>query len=407
MSRRVVAVLVAAGRSERMGSDKLWIDLYGRPVWRWSLDALLAVPEIRRVAIVVPPEREPDFRAALPTSVLDRCFTVNGGTIRAHSVLAGLEALRASGSPDDATVLVHDAARPAATPALVARVAAALRGDEAIVPVVPIHDSLKRLEDGRADAAVARAGVVAAQTPQAGRLGRLREALVAAHAAEADITDDVGALAVLGVPVRAVEGELGNHKLTTRDDEALLRAVLRDRAVPLDAPAVSGDAARAGIGFDAHRLVEGRPLRLGGVAWPDAERGLEGHSDGDVALHAVIDALLGAAGLGDIGTLFPSGAEAWRDADSGQLLASAADAVREAGWSTSSIDLAIVAAQPAIAPRRAEIQRRIAELARVGVAQVTVKGTTSDGLGVTGSDGIAAHAIAVVRRADPTPRSDA
>lgn len=407
MKRRIAAVLVAAGRSERMGSDKLWIDLHGRPVWRWSLDALLAVPQVRRIAIVVPPEREADFRAALPASSLDRCLTVGGGSIRAHSVLAGLEALRASGTPDDATILVHDAARPAATPALVARVAAALRGDEAIVPVIAIHDSLKRLEDGRADAAVSRIGVVAAQTPQAGLLGRMREALVAAHAAEADITDDVGALAVLGIPVRTVEGEAGNHKLTTPADEALLRAILRDRAVPLSAPTIGHEGARAGIGFDAHRLVSGRPLRLGGLDWPAEPRGLSGHSDGDVALHAVIDALLGAAGLGDVGALFPSGGEAWRDADSGELLERAAQAVREAGWVTTSIDLAIVAAEPAIAPRRAEMARRIAELASLGTAQVTVKGTTTDGLGITGGDGIAAHAVAVVRRADPTPRLDA
>lgn len=407
MKRRIVAVLVAAGRSERMGGDKLWLDLHGRPVWRWSLDALLAVPQIRRIAVVVPPEREADFRAALPASSLDRCLTVSGGAIRAHSVLAGLEALRASGAPDDATVLVHDAARPAVTPALVARVIAAQRGDEAIVPVIAIHDSLKRIEGGRADEAVARTGVVAAQTPQAGRLGRLREALVAAHAAEADITDDVGALAVLGVPVRTVEGEVANHKLTIPADEALLRAVLRDRSVPLEAPEIAHEGARAGIGFDAHRLVEGRALHLGGIAWPDEPRGLAGHSDGDVALHAVIDALLGAAGLGDVGALFPSGSEAWRDADSGDLLRRAAEATREAGWVVASIDLAIVATEPAIAPRRGEMQRRIAELAGLGQAQVTVKGTTSDGLGVTGADGIAAHAVAVVRRADPTPRFDA
>ncbi len=407
MKRRVVAVLVAAGRSERMGNDKLWIDFHGRPVWRWSLDALLAVPQVRRVAIVVPPEREAEYRAALPSTSIDRCLTVAGGAIRAHSVLAGLEALRASGAPDDATILVHDAARPAATPALVARVIAAQRDDDAIVPVIAIHDSLKRIEDGRAEAAISRAGVVAAQTPQAGRLGRLREALVAAHAAEADITDDVGALAVLGVPVRTVEGEVENHKLTIPADESLLRAILRERAVPLDAPVVDRPGARAGIGFDAHRLEEGRRLRLGGVEWPDQARGLAGHSDGDVALHAVIDALLGAAGLGDIGSLFPAGDEAWRNADSGDLLVRAAAAVREAGWVIVSVDLAVIAALPAIAPRRSEIQRRLAELAGIGPAQVTVKGTTSDGLGVTGGDGIAAQAVAVVRPADPTPRFDA
>lgn len=407
MKPPLVAVLVAAGRSERMGTDKLWRDLHGRPVWRWSLDALLAVPDVQRVAVVVPPDREDDFRAGLPRQALDRCLTVRGGAIRAHSVLAGLEALRAAGTHDGATVLVHDAARPAATPALVARIAAAMRGDEAVVPVVPIHDSLKRLERGRVDEAVARAGVVAAQTPQAGRLGQLREALVAAHAAEADITDDAGALAVLGVPVRAVEGDPRNVKLTTSDDEALLRAVLRDRALPMGAAEPADRGARAGIGFDAHRLVDGRALRLGGLEWPGEPRGLAGHSDGDVALHAVIDALLGAAGLGDVGTLFPADDAAWRDADSGELLRRAASTVREAGWIATSIDLAIVALRPMVAPRRAEMGRRIADLAGIGAAQVTVKGTTSDGLGITAGDGIAAHAVALVRRVDPAPVSGA
>jgi 2-C-methyl-D-erythritol 4-phosphate cytidylyltransferase/2-C-methyl-D-erythritol 2,4-cyclodiphosphate synthase len=231
---------------------------------------------------------------------------------------------------------------------------------------------------------------VAVQTPQLGRLGDLRSALM-----RGDFTDEGSALAVAGVEVRIVPGEPANRKLTEPADLDVLRATLRDRAAPVQA---TSTGLRAGIGFDAHRLAEGVPLRLGGVAWPDEPRGLAGHSDGDAALHAIVDALLGAAGLGDIGALFPPD-ERWSGADSGDLLRLAVERLSSAGWRPAQVDLVIVAASPAIAPRRDEIAATIAGLLGVDVAAVGVKGTTSDGLGLPGGEGIAAYAVASIEPA--------
>ncbi len=174
----------------------------------------------------------------------------------------------------------------------------------------------------------------------------------------------------------------------------MLRAALGGWSVPLSAPAV-GDGQSAGIGFDAHRLETGRELHLGGLLFP-GEPGLAGHSDGDAPLHAVIDALLGAARLGDVGGLFPPDDEQWRDADSGELLKAAVARLREAGWKPTGVDLAIVARRPPIEPRRGELVKRMAELTGLEPGAISVKGTTSDGLGFAGAEGIAAFAVATV-----------
>ncbi len=190
-------------------------------------------------------------------------------------------------------------------------------------------------------------------------------------------------------------GEVANRKLTEPGDAVVMRALLRDRAIGTMPVA---ERPGAGIGFDAHRLEAGRPLRLGGLDWPDERRGLAGHSDGDVALHAVIDALLGAARLGDIGAHFPSD-ERWEGADSGELLRRVVDDLAAAGLRPAGIDVAIVAAQPTIAPRRAEMVSAIARLAGIAESAVGVKGTTSDGLGLPAGEGIAAFAVATVEPA--------
>ncbi len=381
MTAPFAAVLVAAGRSRRMGSDKLWIDLFGRPIWRWGLDALLATPLLERLALVVPPGSQARFRALTPP---DRCLLVDGGASRRDSVLAGLAVLTDAGCGDETIVLVHDAARPAVSAELVARVLVAAGEGGGVVPALPVPDTLMRASGQHVD----REGVVAAQTPQLGRLRDLREALSAG-----DFTDEASALAAAGLEVRVVAGDPANRKLTEPADLELLRAVLRARAVPVEGPA----ARPVGIGFDAHRFESGRPLRLGGLGWPDAV-GLAGHSDGDAALHAVIDALLGAAGLGDIGSLFPPD-ERWRDADSAELVVHAVERLATAGWRPASVDLAIVAVAPAIAPRRKEMSERIAALLGLSLDAVSVKGTTSDGLGLPGGEGIAAYAVATVARA--------
>ena len=396
MATPLVAICVAAGRSLRMGHDKLWIDLYGRPAWRWSLDTLAALPGMSRVALVVPEDGLERFRDALPEELMDRCLLVPGGEERPQSVLAGVTALLEAGAAADTMALVHDAARPGVTAELAMATAVAARGAGAALPVLPVADTLWRLVDGRGVGVVERAGLAGAQTPQAAPLEVLRDAILAALSRDERPTDEAAALLSHGVAVVTVPGDQANRKLTDPGDEEVIRAVLRARLteglVPPD-----GAAFAAGIGFDAHRLVAGRPLRLGGLDWPDEERGLEGHSDGDAALHAVIDALLGASRMGDIGSLFPA-SETQAGVDSGDLLRATAERIRAAGWTPRSVDLAIVAARPAIAPRRAEIEARIAELIGVEAAAVGVRGTTSDGLGFAGSEGIAAWASVTVER---------
>lgn len=391
------AILVAAGRSSRMGSDKLWADLWGRPTWRWSLDTLLAVDGLERVAIAVPADAVERFTDALPSDAA-RCLVVPGGDVRADSVIAGVWALTGAGHDDETLVLVHDAARPALQVELVERVvAAAAATDVAVIPVVPVVDSLKRIRGERVVAPVEREEVAAAQTPQAARLGALRAAIEEAHAWGRPITDDAGALAAAGVPVHVVPGDPENRKLTDPADLVAMRAILAARSTlvaPLDPVAGS----RSGIGFDAHRLVEGRPMRIGGVDFPDETRGPEGHSDGDAVLHALIDALLGASQLGDIGLLFPPGADAWAGADSAELLARAVGRMRDAGWRPVGADVAIAVVRPSIASRRAEIAARIAGLLGVDASAVSIKGTTSDGLGFAGDEGLAAWAVATAER---------
>lgn len=395
MNQPVAAVLVAAGQGRRFGVEKLWIDFWGRPVWRWSLDALLAVPGMSLVAVVAPADATDRFEAALPPESRDRCRVVAGGAERTDSVVAGITALTANGVAEETPVLVHDAARPAASPEMMVRVTSAVRTGTGAVPVIPVPDSLKTIDAARAvTGTVDRDAVVAAQTPQGGTLTQLRAAMEESSAWGRPVSDEAAAMAAAALPVRAVEGEPINRKLTEPGDDAMLRGALAAWTMPLRAPsAVSG--ARSGIGFDAHRLEAGRELRLGGLTFPQ-ETGLAGHSDGDAALHAVIDALLAAAGAGDIGSAFPSDDEQWRNADSADLLRSTVALLVEAGWHPVSVDLTVVARRPPIAPRRDEMVKRVADLCGLEPAAVSVKGTTSDGLGFAGAEGIAAFALATV-----------
>jgi 2-C-methyl-D-erythritol 4-phosphate cytidylyltransferase/2-C-methyl-D-erythritol 2,4-cyclodiphosphate synthase len=395
MSQPVAAVLVAAGQSRRFGGDKLWIDLWGRPVWRWGLDVLLSVPGMSHVVVVAPPEAAARFEAAIPEEARDRCLVVGGGAERTDSVVAGIAALTAAGVAEDTPVLVHDAARPAAGPELMVKVVAAVRSGTGAVLVVPVPDSLKLVDAAqRVTGSVDRDTVYAAQTPQGATLRQLRAAMEETHAWGRPATDEAAALAAGGIPVVAVEGSPANRKLTDPGDDAALRGVLAQWAVPVEAP-VAAEGVRAGIGFDAHHFEEGRELRLGGLAWP-GERGLAGHSDGDAALHAVIDALLGAAGLGDVGSLYPPDDSRWKGADSADLLRGAVDRLADAGWRPTGIDLTIVTRRPPIAGRRDELVKRLVELTGLAADRASVKGTTSDGLGFAGDEGLAAIAVATI-----------
>ena len=392
------AVLVAAGSGRRMGADKLWIEFSGRPAWRWALDTLLSVRGMTWVVVVAPADALDRFRDAIPEAARKRCAVVAGGEERADSALAGIAALTAAGFPEDAPVLIHDAARPAASSELMERVAAAVTPTDGAVPVITLHDSLKHVDStGRVVAAFDREGLALAQTPQAATLVVLRAALEEAQAWGRMVTDEAAALAAGGVVVHAVPGEPGNQKLTEPGDEVLIAGVLAGRSLPI-APPEMGEGQRAGVGFDAHRFGEDGTLRLAGLEFSE-EPGLAGHSDGDAALHAVIDALLGAAGAGDIGTRYPPDDERWRNADSGDLLRRAVATLSTLGWRARSLDLTIVAVRPAVAPRQTEIAARLAELCAIDASAVSVKGTTSDGLGFAGAEGIAAFAVAVIARA--------
>jgi 2-C-methyl-D-erythritol 4-phosphate cytidylyltransferase/2-C-methyl-D-erythritol 2,4-cyclodiphosphate synthase len=389
------AVLVAAGSGRRMGGDKLWIEFSGRPAWRWALDTLLVVPGMSFVVVVAPGDALDRFRDAVPEAARGRCEVVAGGEERADSVLAGIAALTRAGFPEDAPVLIHDAARPAASSELMARIVAAVTPTDGAVPVVTLHDSLKHVDtSGRIVAAFDREGLALAQTPQAATLVVLRAALEEAQAWGRKMTDEAAAFGAAGIAVRSVPGEPGNQKLTEPGDELLVGGVLAARSMPLVPPAV-GEGQRAGMGFDAHRFGADGALRLGGLEFSGQPR-LSGHSDGDAGLHAVTDALLGAAAAGDIGSLFPPDDARWRDADSGEMLRGAVSTLQAAGWRPVSIDLTIVASQPAIAPRRTEMAARLAELCGIDATAIGVKGTTSDGLGFAGAEGIAAFAVAVI-----------
>ncbi len=399
MSSPIAGVLVAAGQGRRFGTEKLWLDFWGRPVWRWSLDTLLSLPDMSVLVAVVPAGDEERFRAALPEAGEERVLVVAGGAERTDSVVAGISALTTAGVAEDTPVLVHDAARPAASPELMVRVVAAVRAGTGAVPLVPVADSLKTLDAGRmVTGSVDRDAVMAAQTPQGATLRQLRAALEETHAWGRPATDEAAAMRAGGIPVRAVDGELTNRKLTEPGDEAMLRAVLAAWSHQLTAPAIA-EGLRAGVGFDAHRLEAGRPMRLAGLDWPGEVAGLAGHSDGDAALHAVIDALLGAAGLGDVGTLFAPDDQRWADADSAELLRLTVEHLAAAGWRPISVDLVVAARRPPIAPRRDEVAGRVASLCGLEPAAVSVKGTTSDGLGFAGAAGVAAFAVASVAAA--------
>jgi 2-C-methyl-D-erythritol 4-phosphate cytidylyltransferase/2-C-methyl-D-erythritol 2,4-cyclodiphosphate synthase len=394
---KVGAVLVAAGSSKRAGGSvpKQFQLLGTRPMFVVALDALL--PACDEVVVVVPAgEAERALRLLTESGVGGaggdrgpRLKAVVGGERRQDSVRRGLEAL----SPGVEIVLVHDAARPFASRELVACVIAAAETTGAAVPAVSVAETVKRVEDSeegpRVLTTLDRSLLRLAQTPQGFRRGVLDDAYRAVG--DADVTDDASVIELAGLPVAVVDGEPTNVKITTAADleEARARA---NRALKLD------PAARVGVGFDFHRLVRGRDLVLGGVAVP-FDRGLDGHSDADVATHAVCDALLGAAAAGDIGVHFPPGDPRFKGVSSLTLLRRVAEIVRDRGFAVGSIDVTIVAEAPRLSPLADEMRRALAGALGIDAASVSVKATTTEGAGPEGrGEGMSARAVAVVRK---------
>jgi 2-C-methyl-D-erythritol 4-phosphate cytidylyltransferase/2-C-methyl-D-erythritol 2,4-cyclodiphosphate synthase len=385
---RADVVVVAAGSSQRMaGTDKLLAPIGERPLLSWTLAAMAASPAVGRLVLVVAPGREVEFGAArwLPVRV---DAVVAGGATRGASVAAGVRALDAldPGRPDR-PVLVHDGARPLVTRALVEAVVDAVERHGAAVPVLPVAETLKRIEDGRVRETVDRSGLAAAQTPQGARRGLLLGAWEryppgGAH----EFTDEAALLEACMIPVHAIPGQPTNLKVTLPDD--LLRV----------SQALAPGVARVGFGHDSHPFGAGSGLRLGGIEIPGAPR-LSGHSDGDVALHAVADALLGAAGLGDLGRLFPSDARTPKGIASDALLREVVARLASAGWAPSSVDLVITGARPRLGARLDAMRDEIARLLGLEPGAVGVKASTGNLAGDEGAGrSISAQAVACLAR---------
>jgi 2-C-methyl-D-erythritol 4-phosphate cytidylyltransferase/2-C-methyl-D-erythritol 2,4-cyclodiphosphate synthase len=386
------AVVVAAGGSRRMaGRDKLASPIGGRPLLAWTLDRLAAAPGIERIVVVTAEERLGEVAGAgwLPGSVVD---VIAGGPRRQESVAAGVERLgrEAGGGDPERVILVQDGARPLVTAELVAAVAAATREFGAAIPVLAIAETVKRVEGGRIVETLDRSDRGTAQTPQGIRRALLEQAYgVFPPGGEPTFTDEAGLLEACRIPVHVVPGDPMNLKVTVPGD--------LDRAAAALLPGQVGVGhVRVGFGSDGHPFGPGEPLALGGIQVEGAPR-LHGHSDGDVALHAVADALLGACGLGDLGRLFPPGPATPAGIASSELLRSVNERVLAAGYRPTSIDLVIVAARPRLAGRLDEMGARIAALLGIDAGRVNVKASSGNLEGWEGAGrGISASAVATV-----------
>lgn len=371
------ALIVAAGKGERAGGGlpKQFRLLGGKPVLRWAVESLLRHPAVHAVRVVIGQGQHGDAASALDG--LDVGEFVEGGAERADSVRAGLGAVRGD------AVLVHDAARPFCPPAVVDRLLASLEFFDGAAPVLPVGDTLAQIGETLGDP-IDRTGLARVQTPQACRLDALKSAYQRWSGPAP--TDETTVLRAVGLKVAAVHGDPALDKLTLPADFERAEQWLAGRLSP-----------RTGMGFDVHAFSGEGPLMLGGIEVPHS-RGLAGHSDADVALHAITDALLGAAGLGDIGEHFPPSDPRWKGAASSIFLAHAVELLRSNGALIDHIDCTVIAEEPKIGPHRAAMRARIAEIAGLGVDQVSVKATTTEGLGFTGRrEGIAAQAVASIR----------
>ncbi|WP_119287690.1 2-C-methyl-D-erythritol 2,4-cyclodiphosphate synthase [Azohydromonas sediminis] len=394
---RLFALVPCAGSGSRAGTEgpKQYRPIAGRAMVAHTLAALAAVPRLAATLVVLAPD-DAQFEAAVPGFAGDRGWVARvGGATRAASVAAGLVELARRGAADDDWVLVHDAARCLLRPEWVdALIDACLGHDVGGLLAQPVSDTLKQADDTRHVAAtVDRAGKWAAQTPQMFRLGLLRRALAAAGGA---VTDEASAVEALGLAPRLVAAPLENFKVTWPADFALAERLLASRGSTTGTHTMM--TMRIGEGWDTHALVTGRPLILGGVTIPHTH-GLAGHSDADALAHAITDALLGAAALGDIGRHFPDTDPQFQGADSLVLLAEAARRVRAAGWTIGNVDATIVAQAPKMAPHIPAMRERLAAAMGVAADQVNVKAKTAEKMGPVGEGrAIEARAVSLLLR---------
>ena len=378
----IYALVLAAGRGVRFGGTlpKQYLPLGGASVLRHAVSAFVTHPRVAGTQLTIRPEDRACYDVAL--AGLDLLPPVAGGAERQDSVRLGLEALAPL---NPSRVLIHDGARPFPDAALIDRVLEALDGGTAAIPGLPLGDTMKRVADGVITETVDRAGLWRVQTPQ----GFHFDAILAAHRAAAGraLTDDAAVAEAAGIKPLIVMGSEANLKVTTADDLAAAERLIAAR---------QGDI-RVGQGFDVHPFGPGRSLMVCGIEIPHGA-GVVGHSDADVGLHALTDAVLGAIGAGDIGMHFPPGDPQWKGASSDRFLAHAGALVRARGGTIAALDVTIICERPKIAPHRAAMVERVAVILGIAPDRVSVKATTTEKLGFTGrGEGIAAQAVATVR----------
>jgi len=385
----VTAIIAAGGRGTRFGGDRLkqLVEVQGQPVLERSVRAFLSHPEINEVIVALPAElMDP------PPHYLDRAHLVRGGDRRQDSVA---NAFRAASTASD-VVVIHDAARPFVSASLISRTIASAATNGAALAAIVARDTVKKVGHNTVLETLPRETIYLAQTPQAFR----RHVLAAALAITDDATDEAALAERAGHTVHIVDGDASNIKITTADDLRVAEALAQserganERGHTKSAPARTG---RAGTGYDLHRLVEGRPLIIGGVTVP-AERGALGHSDADVACHAATDAILGAACLGDIGRHFPDSDPRWKGASSIDLLSRAAALVRDRGFEIGNVDVTVVLERPKIKNHIDAMRAAMAAALGIAIDRVSVKGKTNEGVDAIGrGEAIAAHAVAQIR----------
>lgn len=383
MRKTCAAVVVAAGSATRMqGIDKMLAPLAGVPVVLRSVRALAASDCIDSLVIVTRTECMETLRT-LCAEVSKPVTVVAGGASRPESVLAGLAAL-----PEGTELAaIHDGARPLVTQSVIAEAVEAAGRCGAAAPAVPVHDTIKQAENGLVRATPERKTLFAVQTPQVFDVKLLKTVLRAAMERGIALTDDCSAVEAAGKPVVLTQGCEENLKITTPVDLTLAEAILKRRKTM-----------RIGHGYDVHRLTEGRRLILGGVEIP-FERGLDGHSDADVLVHALMDALLGAAGLRDIGVLFPDNDPAYKNISSMLLLDRVMQTLERAGYAVGNVDVTVLAQRPKLKDYIPVMRENLARAMKIPLDCVNIKATTEEGLGFTGSgEGIACHAVCLLER---------
>ncbi len=396
---QVSAIVAAGGRGTRFGGSRLkqFIEIDGRAVLERSVAALSGHPAIHEVVVALPADVAADPPAYL-RGASSAVRVVAGGARRQDSVL---KAFRGTDPASD-VILIHDAARPFPSASLIARTIDVGAETGAALAALPARDTVKHIlrpskgdpgEPWLVHATLPRDEIFMAQTPQVFRRSILEDGLAVAEGLSLEVTDEAGLVARAGHAVWIVAGEATNMKITTPDDLPIAESIARATS---GKPARTG---RVGTGYDLHRLVPGRPLVVGGVRIP-GDRGPLGHSDGDVALHAVTDAMLGAAGLGDIGAHFPDSDPQWKGASSVDLLRRAVALVRAQGFEVGNVDVTVLLEAPKIGPHIGEMRRVLAGALAVDPDRVSVKGKTNEGLDAVGrGEAIAAHAVALLRRA--------